>query len=139
MPIPWGTSGPVTFRAHRSCGGARQIPRPETPVVPARPSRTVFRADAKIRVRPGRPLRYAVCPVRTRRRTDWTLGFAAYSIASKHQVKKGSWSEGVSATPNGYTLQMPRFQGMKYFSSYPEICCPKELHFLGKLPQPVCL
>ena len=73
---------PVTRRARPSSGVTRKIAPPETPTEPAYPSREVIWTDAKIPVR----------SVRTRIRTDWTLGFAVritgYALLSYFLTKR---------------------------------------------------
>ena len=58
---------------------------PETPVVPASPSRAQVWTDAPIPVRSGGQWAITVRPVQTRRRMDWTLWFTVCGILHGHR------------------------------------------------------
>jgi len=66
-PANYMQGQPVTSRARPSSGITRLLSSSETPAVPHRPPRAVIRTDDRIPAR----------QVRTRRRTNWTLGNTA--------------------------------------------------------------
>jgi len=93
-PVP-SPSGPTAHvKAH---GRFRDLRRLQSP--PIRPGQSS-----------GRPLRYAVRPVRTRRRTDWTLGFTGY--------RRGIWTDHTNSDSGcGTTGRLQRIASTTFYAS----------------------